>query len=176
MQPCRAMSFAEQGGPRVKIGRVTGVWCARYTSPWLGKALSTSALMRSTRLRSAAPNLGLDPDIPEQYNSAWTYAKWSAHSCEQAGERSRPASATQAAGARRDLRRSTRRSRPDCSRSRPGHATSLRRCGAHATGAAARRHPAGDVRTRAKPAFAGLDPYNFYIDRNGDDNIQAVTE
>ncbi|KQS03861.1 aminopeptidase [Sphingomonas sp. Leaf357] len=29
--------------------------------------------------------------------------------------------------------------------------------------------------TKRKPAFAGVDPYNFYIDRNGDDNIAAVT-
>ncbi|MFD1787114.1 M1 family aminopeptidase [Sphingomonas floccifaciens] len=25
-----------------------------------------------------------------------------------------------------------------------------------------------------RPAFAGIDPYNFYIDRNGDDNVVAV--
>ena len=31
------------------------------------------------------------------------------------------------------------------------------------------------VRTAAKPTFAGIDPYNFYIDRNGDDNVKAVT-
>ncbi len=31
------------------------------------------------------------------------------------------------------------------------------------------------VRTREKPAFAGIDPYNFYIDRNSDDNVKAVT-
>lgn len=30
------------------------------------------------------------------------------------------------------------------------------------------------VSTR-KPAFAGLDPYNKYVDRNGDDNVVAVT-
>jgi aminopeptidase N len=29
--------------------------------------------------------------------------------------------------------------------------------------------------TRAKPAFAGVDPYNFYVDRNSDDNVKAVT-
>ncbi|MFL6732788.1 MAG: aminopeptidase, partial [Sphingomicrobium sp.] len=26
-----------------------------------------------------------------------------------------------------------------------------------------------------KPAFAGVDPYNFYIDRNSDDNVNEVT-
>jgi hypothetical protein len=26
-----------------------------------------------------------------------------------------------------------------------------------------------------KPAFAGIDPYNFYIDRNSDDNVKEVT-
>jgi ABC-2 type transport system permease protein len=26
-----------------------------------------------------------------------------------------------------------------------------------------------------KPTFAGVDPYNFYIDRNGDDNVKEVT-
>lgn len=26
-----------------------------------------------------------------------------------------------------------------------------------------------------KPAFAGVDPYNKYIDRNSDDNVVAVT-
>jgi hypothetical protein len=30
------------------------------------------------------------------------------------------------------------------------------------------------VRTRMKPAFAGIDPYNFYIDRNSDDNVKEV--
>ena len=30
--------------------------------------------------------------------------------------------------------------------------------------------------TRKKPAFAGVDPYNKYIDRNSDDNIIEVTE
>ncbi len=29
--------------------------------------------------------------------------------------------------------------------------------------------------TTRKPAFAGVDPYNFYVDRNGDDNVAAVT-
>ncbi len=31
------------------------------------------------------------------------------------------------------------------------------------------------VRTKEKPAFAGVDPYNFYIDRNSDDNVKEVT-
>ena len=26
-----------------------------------------------------------------------------------------------------------------------------------------------------EPAFAGVDPYNFYIDRNSDDNVKDVT-
>ena len=26
-----------------------------------------------------------------------------------------------------------------------------------------------------KPTFAGVDPYNFYIDRNSDDNVKDVT-
>jgi hypothetical protein len=30
--------------------------------------------------------------------------------------------------------------------------------------------------TAAKPAFAGIDPYNMFIDRNSDDNIAAVTQ
>ncbi|MGA1797163.1 M1 family aminopeptidase [Sphingomonas sp. 4RDLI-65] len=29
--------------------------------------------------------------------------------------------------------------------------------------------------TKRKPAFAGVDPYNMYVDRNGDDNVVAVT-
>jgi aminopeptidase N len=29
--------------------------------------------------------------------------------------------------------------------------------------------------TRKKPAFAGIDSYNMYVDRNGDDNVVAVT-
>ncbi|HEX8483398.1 MAG TPA: M1 family aminopeptidase [Allosphingosinicella sp.] len=29
--------------------------------------------------------------------------------------------------------------------------------------------------TDRKPAYAGVDPYNFYIDRNGGDNVQPVT-
>ncbi|MGB7406462.1 MAG: M1 family aminopeptidase [Pacificimonas sp.] len=32
------------------------------------------------------------------------------------------------------------------------------------------------VRTDEKPLFAGLDPYNLYIDRNSDDNVIAVDE
>jgi hypothetical protein len=31
------------------------------------------------------------------------------------------------------------------------------------------------LHTKAKPTFAGVDPYNFYIDRNSDDNVHAVT-
>ncbi|MBP6379789.1 MAG: aminopeptidase [Sphingorhabdus sp.] len=31
------------------------------------------------------------------------------------------------------------------------------------------------VTSKAKPKFAGIDPYNFYIDRNSDDNIIDVT-
>jgi ABC-2 type transport system permease protein len=30
------------------------------------------------------------------------------------------------------------------------------------------------VVTKAKPTFAGVDPYNYYIDRNSDDNLVAV--
>ncbi len=29
--------------------------------------------------------------------------------------------------------------------------------------------------SKKKPAFAGVDPYNKYIDRNSDDNVVAVT-
>ena len=29
--------------------------------------------------------------------------------------------------------------------------------------------------TDRKPTHAGVDPYNFYIDRNSDDNVGAVT-
>jgi aminopeptidase N len=29
--------------------------------------------------------------------------------------------------------------------------------------------------TRTKPTFAGVDPYNFYIDRNSSDNVAPVT-
>ena len=28
---------------------------------------------------------------------------------------------------------------------------------------------------RQKPTFAGVDPYNFYVDRNSDDNVKDVT-
>ncbi|QNM82508.1 aminopeptidase [Sphingomonas sabuli] len=31
------------------------------------------------------------------------------------------------------------------------------------------------VTSARKPEFAGIDPYNFYIDRNGDDNVKDVT-
>jgi ABC-2 type transport system permease protein len=31
------------------------------------------------------------------------------------------------------------------------------------------------LKTKAKPAFAGVDPYNFYVDRNSDDNVKDVT-
>jgi ABC-2 type transport system permease protein len=31
------------------------------------------------------------------------------------------------------------------------------------------------LRSKRKPAFAGVDPYNFYVDRNSDDNLKAVT-
>jgi aminopeptidase N/ABC-type transport system involved in multi-copper enzyme maturation permease subunit len=31
------------------------------------------------------------------------------------------------------------------------------------------------LHSAAKPAFAGVDPYNFYIDRNSDDNVKEVT-
>jgi hypothetical protein len=31
------------------------------------------------------------------------------------------------------------------------------------------------VHSKVKPAFAGVDPYNYYIDRNSDDNVMAVT-
>ncbi|MCW3798446.1 aminopeptidase [Sphingomonas sp. BN140010] len=31
------------------------------------------------------------------------------------------------------------------------------------------------IRSTAKPAFAGVDPYNYYIDRNSDDNVKEVT-
>lgn len=43
------------------------------------------------------------------------------------------------------------------------------------------RRPIGSGRqevrivTAARPAFAGVDPYNKYVDRNGDDNVVAVT-
>jgi aminopeptidase N len=31
------------------------------------------------------------------------------------------------------------------------------------------------IRSKAKPAFAGVDPYNYYVDRNSDDNVKEVT-
>jgi ABC-2 type transport system permease protein len=31
------------------------------------------------------------------------------------------------------------------------------------------------IHSKVKPAFAGVDPYNFYIDRNSDDNVKDVT-
>src|SRR5947208_9981091 len=31
------------------------------------------------------------------------------------------------------------------------------------------------LHSAAKPTFAGVDPYNFYIDRNSDDNVKEVT-
>jgi aminopeptidase N len=31
------------------------------------------------------------------------------------------------------------------------------------------------VHSKVKPAFAGVDPYNYYIDRNSDDNVKDVT-
>jgi ABC-type transport system involved in multi-copper enzyme maturation permease subunit len=31
------------------------------------------------------------------------------------------------------------------------------------------------VHSKAKPSFAGVDPYNYYIDRNSDDNVKEVT-
>jgi ABC-2 type transport system permease protein len=31
------------------------------------------------------------------------------------------------------------------------------------------------LHSRQKPALAGLDPYNFYVDRNSDDNVASVT-
>ena len=32
------------------------------------------------------------------------------------------------------------------------------------------------IRSKAKPAFAGVDPYNYYVDRNSDDNVKDVTD
>ncbi|MEE9433438.1 MAG: M1 family aminopeptidase [Sphingorhabdus sp.] len=32
------------------------------------------------------------------------------------------------------------------------------------------------LRSKKKPVYAGIDPYNFYIDRNSDDNVLDVTE
>jgi ABC-type transport system involved in multi-copper enzyme maturation permease subunit len=31
------------------------------------------------------------------------------------------------------------------------------------------------LHTSRKPSFAGVDPYNFYVDRNSDDNVRAVS-
>jgi len=31
------------------------------------------------------------------------------------------------------------------------------------------------LHTKAKPRFAGIDPYNYYVDRNSDDNVKDVT-
>ena len=31
------------------------------------------------------------------------------------------------------------------------------------------------LHSTAKPVFAGVDPYNFYVDRNSDDNVKDVT-
>ena len=31
------------------------------------------------------------------------------------------------------------------------------------------------LHSKAKPTFAGVDPYNFYVDRNSDDNVKEVT-
>ena len=31
------------------------------------------------------------------------------------------------------------------------------------------------LHSKAKPTFAGVDPYNYYIDRNSDDNVRSVT-
>ena len=31
------------------------------------------------------------------------------------------------------------------------------------------------IHTKAKPTFAGVDPYNYYVDRNSDDNVKDVT-
>jgi aminopeptidase N len=31
------------------------------------------------------------------------------------------------------------------------------------------------IHTAKKPTFAGVDPYNYYIDRNSDDNVKEVT-
>ena len=30
------------------------------------------------------------------------------------------------------------------------------------------------LKSKAQPAFAGVDPYNFYVDRNSDDNVKDV--
>ena len=31
------------------------------------------------------------------------------------------------------------------------------------------------VHSKVKPLFAGVDPYNYYVDRNSDDNVKDVT-
>jgi aminopeptidase N len=31
------------------------------------------------------------------------------------------------------------------------------------------------LHSKAKPTFAGVDPYNYYVDRNSDDNVKDVT-
>jgi len=31
------------------------------------------------------------------------------------------------------------------------------------------------VQSKVKPLFAGVDPYNYYVDRNSDDNVKDVT-
>ena len=31
------------------------------------------------------------------------------------------------------------------------------------------------LRSKTKPAYAGIDPYNFYVDRNSEDNVKDVT-
>jgi aminopeptidase N len=31
------------------------------------------------------------------------------------------------------------------------------------------------LHSKVKPTFAGVDPYNYYVDRNSDDNVHAVT-
>jgi aminopeptidase N len=31
------------------------------------------------------------------------------------------------------------------------------------------------LHSKAKPSFAGIDPYNYYVDRNSDDNVKDVT-
>ena len=30
------------------------------------------------------------------------------------------------------------------------------------------------LKSKRKPRFAGVDPYNFYVDRNSDDNVRPV--
>jgi hypothetical protein len=30
------------------------------------------------------------------------------------------------------------------------------------------------LHSKAKPLFAGVDPYNYYVDRNSDDNVKDV--